>query len=351
MKDVNSNYISKRIAQQIKDTDFSLYPSFPTNALVELTNGCNHKCIFCRNSSQSRVATFLNAALFEKFIKEGVALGLKEVGLYATGEPFMVKNIDKYISFAKHNGIERVYVTTNGALATLNKVKACVKAGLDSIKYSINAGCREDYKKIHGSDDFDRVYANVVDVFEWKNKGSIKLQLLCSCVTIPSMPETKGLHLQTYQNFFDDIVYNEASSQGGQSEDIVLDRSILNNVFQEKEEVSDNDISPCSMIFNRYHLTAEGYLTACCVDYDLNLVFCDLDRESLKDGWHNEHVRRLRRQHLNKNLEGIICNQCLRHKKCAYQPLRSMKADFLDEESRVLKEKKLSERIIQFKSD
>ena len=95
-------------------------------------------------------------------------LGLKEVGLYATGEPFMTKNLDDYISIAKTYNIERVYITTNGALADLKTVIKCVEAGLDSIKFSINASNKSDYLEIHGHDDFSKVRDNVLKIYEWK---------------------------------------------------------------------------------------------------------------------------------------------------------------------------------------
>ena len=44
---------------------------------------------------------------------------------------------DEFISIAKKAKIKRVYTTTNGALASLDRIKSCVAAGLDSIKFSI----------------------------------------------------------------------------------------------------------------------------------------------------------------------------------------------------------------------
>ena len=150
-------------------------PAYPKNALVELTNGCNHACIFCKNSNQGRRATFLPLEKFGSFVTQAVALGLEEVGLYATGEPFMTKNLDDYIRTAKRAGVARVYLTSNGALASLDRVIACHEAGLDSIKFSINASNRADYELVHGFDDFDKVVRNVRDIAAWRgaNRRSV----------------------------------------------------------------------------------------------------------------------------------------------------------------------------------
>ena len=67
----------------------------------------------------------------------------------------MTKNLHQFVKVAKDNGIKRVYITSNGALANIERVKETLKAGLDSIKFSINAGTRQ-HKLIHGKDDLKK---------------------------------------------------------------------------------------------------------------------------------------------------------------------------------------------------
>ena len=102
------------------------------------------------------------------------------------------------------------------------------------------------------------------------------------------------------------------------------------------------------MVFNRYHLTAEGYLTACCVDYNLNLAYSDLNEEDIKSGWLNSYITKLREMHLEKKLEGTICNQCLKNKKLPYSPLRILNAKSYTEERQAKIEEEIQVRIINF---
>ena len=78
----------------------------PKIALVELTNACNHACVFCFNPEMKRKISCLDMPTYENFIKKSVNEGLEEVGLYSTGEPFMTKNLDEYILLAKKLGIK-----------------------------------------------------------------------------------------------------------------------------------------------------------------------------------------------------------------------------------------------------
>jgi molybdenum cofactor biosynthesis enzyme MoaA len=321
---LKKNYFKTRYKKEIFSTQFNTQPPFPKNALIELTNGCNHACVFCKNSHQIRKPTYLNLKTYLLFVKQAVELGLEEIGLYATGEPFMTKNIEDYISLAKKNGIKRIYLTTNGALASLSKVKSCVEAGLNSIKFSINASNSADYKIIHGKDDFDKVFANLEEIFNWKIDNRINLQILCSCVLVPSMPHTKEKHYKLFNKYFDDIWYGESYSQGGQKFDIPLNESELKKFFTSSNTVDEKNLKPCSMVFNRYHLTAEGYLTACCVDYNLNLVYSDINKEILSKSWLNKIINKLRQQHLDKKLNNTICHACLTNKKKPYEPISNV---------------------------
>ena len=72
--------------------------SFPTNAIVELSNACNHLCVFCNNPRMKRKINTLDKNVFTRFVKEGYKFGLREIGLYATGEPFLTKNASRNIS-------------------------------------------------------------------------------------------------------------------------------------------------------------------------------------------------------------------------------------------------------------
>ena len=58
-------------------------------------------------------------------IKRSSRRGLEAVGLYATGEPFLNKNLEDFIKYAKEIGFKYVFVTTNGAAATPKRIEKC----------------------------------------------------------------------------------------------------------------------------------------------------------------------------------------------------------------------------------
>lgn len=327
-------------------TTYEVEAPFPTNAIIELTNACNHACVFCKSAVQTRKASYLDIGVYRKFVEQAVPLGLTELGLYATGEPFMAKNLEKFISVAKNAGVHRVYLSTNGALASLERVKASVDAGLDSIKFSINAANVQDYAMVHGHNDFEKVLKNVKDIFNWKKINGIPLEMLGSCIRIPSLPNLFKEHDLVFGMYLDEVDYLDSHSQGGQAFDIPLPKSELSGVFNFYKSIPDGDnINPCSNLWDRYHLTAEGFLSACCVDYDLNLVFGDMKNGELQNHWNGEIMKKLRVSHLESDLKETLCNQCLRNNKCSYKPISDVVASRRKNKSLEDSIEKLKDRI------
>lgn len=268
----------------------------------------------------NRSTGIIDKKVFARFADEAVALGLQEIGLYSTGEPFIVKNLSWYVKRAKEAGLRRVYVTSNGALATLDRVIELVYSGLDSIKFSINAATRESYKLTHGSDDFNTVLYNIQNIFDWKNTTDSKLQLLGSCIYTKLTKNEIDLHKAIFSKYFDDILYLQAKSQGGH----VSER--IRQLIEQYNFVNPAQIKPCEMLWNRIHMTWEGYLSACCADYELDLTYADYKSGlPLMELWNNVTMQRLRQHHLDGQLDNLICKSCLLGQKFPYSSISDMR--------------------------
>jgi len=67
--------LNLRINQKINDTGYQPIMPFPKkNLLIEVTNICNNKCIFCANRIMERNRKFIDAALVEKILTEAYEL-------------------------------------------------------------------------------------------------------------------------------------------------------------------------------------------------------------------------------------------------------------------------------------
>ena len=74
--------------------------------------------------------------------------GVEEVGMFYLGESFILDWLPDAIRAAKDEGFPYVFITTNGSLATSDKVRACMEAGLDSMKFSLNYADAEQFSEV-----------------------------------------------------------------------------------------------------------------------------------------------------------------------------------------------------------
>jgi hypothetical protein len=100
------------------------------------------------------------------------------------------------------------------------------------------------------------------------------------------------------------------------------------------------------MIFNRLHVTYEGYLTACCVDYENDLTYSDINQKdfSLKDEWNNKIIQKLRLKHLDKKLENTLCHGCLTGTSKPYEPI----SNFNGKKANKIKNNNIQDRFLSF---
>lgn len=311
------NFLSAKIQGQQTAQTFSARAPFPTKALVELSNWCNHACVFCTNPRMVRGKGFLDIGLYRRFVQDSVSLGLKELGLYTTGEPFFVKNLVDFVSVAKDAGVDYVYITTNGAMATMDKVEPLLRAGLDSLKFSVNAGTRETYRLVHGKDDFDTVVANIRAIAARQREAYPSLRLSASCVVTKYVENERQALIDAIGDLVEEIVFVGVGGQGGQS----LDQLALLESTLSDRPPRLGEAKPCAMLWNRLHLTREGYLTLCCIDYENVLSYADLSQVSVAEAWNNQVIMEMRQRQIDQKLEDTLCHNCLYNEKKPFRPI------------------------------
>lgn len=320
-----------------------LYPKFPTkNMLIELTNICNHKCIFCANQKMTRKKGFINLDFVKKILKEAYELGIREVGFYTTGEPFVSADLENCIELAKKAGMDYVYITTNGALALPERIQNSIESGLDSIKFSINGTNRKNYMFIHGKDDFHTVYENLKFCYEYRKKTDKKYNIFVSHVITKYTEKHLEEFKEKFQKISDEIFFIQAQNQGG------LMPEINEHLINKEQAVSKQG---CNLLFNAINITYEGYMTACSEDFENALVVADLNKCSLMDAWHSSEFVNLRKRYLDGKLQGTLCKCCLENNRYRFE-LLSEQCSTADKEIGCWKENDcVLQRVKQFEID
>ncbi len=126
----------------------------PSIVQIDLTDKCNLNCVGCWCHSNflgdSRLKKFeeLPFDLLKKLIEDLHKMGIKEIMLSGSGEPFMYPKIMEVISLIKEKDI-KLNIITNFTLINKKIMKKLVELGVDNITASIWAGDAGTYVKTH----------------------------------------------------------------------------------------------------------------------------------------------------------------------------------------------------------
>jgi len=288
---------------------FVLYPPFPDAIKIEITGRCNYKCSFCAQSKNLRSIGDMDRNFLYRILWEAKSIGVKEIGLFLLGESFLVKDLPEYIKYAKEVvGIEYVFITTNGYLCTPDRLIPVIKAGLDSLKFSMNAGEKERYKKMHGVDGFNKVINNIKWLHGYLKENNItSLRTCVSSIFTEELKEELDKLKEEISPYVDDHyylpLYNQAGHVGGEDyTKIIGNPGRLDNMVPS---------IPCWALFNGAKITWDGWLTACYFDHDNRFNIADLNKVSLMEAWHHPKIVEARKNHLENNFENSICSHCV----------------------------------------
>jgi pyruvate-formate lyase-activating enzyme len=297
--------ITQRIKDKRKNISLNPVPPFPKVMMLEPSNACNHACIFCGNKKSNIKKKNIPIDLAKDILLQAAKLGVEEVGFYLRGEPFLHPHLPEMVRYAKEIGIGYVYLSTNGAVGDLDAYKAVLNAGLDSFKFSINAGNRDDFKKIHGKDDFEKVISRLSWLINFRRSQNMTFKIYVSSTFTP---ETKNAIYElrdSFSNIIDEYYIHGTCPIPGK-----------NDLYPEYRFTI-----PCPMVFNRVHVSAEGYINACCFDFENALAIADLNQISLLEAWSCDTFIAVRKKHIAKDLSGIMCHQCITGNG-SYDPLQ-----------------------------
>lgn len=131
----------------------------PVFANIEITTRCNLACRFCM---RTRMGISGKDMMFETFsrIIERIphAYRITFVGL---GEPLLHPDIIRFVNLVKSHG-KRAALVTNGLTLDREIAGELIRAGLDSIVFSIDAPNQASVDKLRQGTDFHRVIRNIL---------------------------------------------------------------------------------------------------------------------------------------------------------------------------------------------
>lgn len=289
----------------------SARPPIPTSAKLELTARCDLRCFFCASHKRPRRTGRMSPAFYIELAAHLRRAGVEQLGLFYIGESFLCEWLPDAIQYAKEVcRYPYVFLTTNGLTATPERVRACIVAGLDSLKFAFNWASPDQFQNVTGVTS--SVYATVVG--NLKSARSIR----------DDVQHESGHRCSLYAS---SLCYDEA--QRGRMQAALKDIEpyvdqhywlpLLGHWGLPGQERAGWPVPvkplPCWPLFTEAHITWDGKLSACGLDASPRFHMGDLNRTPFAEAWHSDEFQALRAAHLAGELKGTTCAQCI-----AYEP-------------------------------
>lgn len=308
--------ITRRIDNitEIRGEYLSESPPCPQSVKIELTALCNFSCAFCARGQRLRAVGHIDRDFFERILVDLLRAGVDELGLFYLGESFLVPWLPEAIRYAKELGFPYVFLTTNGSLSTPDKVKACLEAGLDSLKFSFNYSDPDHFAEITNrpAAKYAEIVANLKSAWRLREEGGYTCGVYASYIMFEGERQREKMArvVEEIEGFTDEVYALPLYSQAAHIDREDGTRWVFTGGNPGRYDKMRAPI-PCWALFTEGHITWDGRLSACCFDHDGRFDMGDLRRTAFMDAWHSPKFRELRAAHLRGDVAGTVCEQCV----------------------------------------
>ncbi|HSN41251.1 MAG TPA: radical SAM protein [Burkholderiales bacterium] len=290
----------------------------PKSVKIEISPRCNYRCGFCAlRTREAQPKWDMDFGLFKRITKEMRDAGVEEIGVFYLGESFMNPRllVDCIAYLKSEIGMPYVFLTSNASMAFPEAVEECMKAGLDSLKWSVNAADEKQFEKIMGVSGrlFHKALDNIRSAWEVRSRGAYKTGIYASSIRYDGKQHAKMELLlgERVRPYVDQHYWLPLYSMGAFATQREKELGYRPTAGNQGRIGALREPLPCWSAFTEGHVTAEGMLSACCFDATAHWTMGDLNRMSFMEGWNSAPFVRLREAHLRKDVRGTVCETCI----------------------------------------
>jgi uncharacterized Fe-S cluster-containing radical SAM superfamily protein len=290
----------------------------PKSVKIELTNACNYRCAFCAlRTRETQTNRKMDLAFFKQITAEMRRAGVEEIGVFYLGESLMAPDLTiEAVRYLKTQlQMPYVFLTTNGSLCTPDVALALFGAGLDSLKFSINAADPEQFGEIMGVKQklFYAAFDNLREAQRIRDAGGFRCGLYASSIAYDGeQAERMQLTLERYVlPYVDQHYYLPLYSMGSLATQREEELGYRPTAGNQGRLGALREPLPCWSAFTEGHVTADGKLSACCFDATSQWIMADLHETPFMEAWNSPAFVALREAHLRKDVTGTICESCV----------------------------------------
>ena len=314
---------------KISEPYFTETPPAPKSVKIEISGRCNYSCKFCALRTRDKQPTAdMDFNVFKRITADMRASGVEEIGVFFLGESLTNPNLtaDCIEYLKKELQMPYVFLTSNASLATEKVLHRLMSAGLDSLKWSVNAADVGQFKEIMAVKPklFWNALSNIRLAKEIRDNEGYNTKLYASSIRYD------GEQLNKMQALLDEYVlpyvdqhywlplYSMAMRSSELKEKLGYTPMHGNSGrYDTQTGLPTRDPLPCWSAFTEGHVRCDGHLSACCFGSDDRFDVGDLTKQSFMEAWNGKPLRDLRRAQINTKefgpdaLKGSPCEVCV----------------------------------------
>jgi hypothetical protein len=290
----------------------------PRSVKIEISPRCNYRCGFCALRTREEQPRWdMDFSLFKRITRDMREAGVEEIGVFFLGESFMNPRllVDCVQYLKAEVGMPYVFLTSNASMAFPDTVEACMKAGLDSLKWSANAADAAQFEQIMAvsGKPFDRALGNIAAAWDVRAQKGYRTGLYASSIQYDGGQQQKmeALLESKVKPFVDQHYWLPLYSMGAFATVREAELGFKPTAGNQGRLGALREPLPCWSLFTEGHVTAESKLSACCFDATSNWVMGDLVEQPFMQAWNSTKFTQLREAHLRKDVRGTICENCV----------------------------------------
>jgi hypothetical protein len=290
----------------------------PRSVKIEITGRCNYRCGFCAlRTRKEQPKGDMALPLFKRITRQMREAGVEEIGVFYLGESTMTAEllIEATAWCKRELDFPYVFLTTNGSRCRPELVALLMEAGLDSLKFSINACSAQQFVEVMGVSAklWRTSLQNVRAARKVRDDNGYKCGLYASSIQYDGeqqamMQEMLREHVLP---FVDEHYWLPLYSMGSLATAREQELGYRPTAGNQGRVGALRDPLPCWSAFTEGHVTADGILSACCFDADGRWHMGDLNAQTFMEGWNSEKFQVLRAAHLRGDVTNTPCQECV----------------------------------------
>ena len=266
-------------------------PPQPRYIQIETVLGCDAECPFCPQKRIDRTPAVMSEAIWKKIIGDTRGLGIT-YRPFLQNEALIDKRLARIVEHIKEDPTARAEINTNGNLLDERRGRELIEAGIDLVRFSIDAFSPETFAQCRVGLDYARVVDNV-------NRFIALARERGGRVTT----EVRMIDMETNRHEQEAFVEYWGAR---------ADRALIVPLYRWPWDEGVEMVSkPCLKMREEMFFYTDGRAVLCCWDIAGRAVIGDVARESVLDIW-NGAVRRAYATNLSRGERDKIplCSRC-----------------------------------------